>query len=96
MFEIGQVLTKGTDTKDVIWCNANNAHIDESGVNAYITFPKPFAQISTLLTTSCSSNRTTFLDNNIDVYNLSVVGFTKQYIANVGTGWSWRAEGYQD
>ena len=72
-------------------------HIEESGVNAVsITFPKPFAQIPILLTTSCSSNRTTYLDNNIDVYNLSAVGFTKQYVANVGTGWSWRAEGYQD
>ena len=72
-------------------------HIEESGVNGvYITFPKPFAQIPTLLTTSCSSNRTTYLDNNIDVYNLSAVGFTKQYVANVGTGWSWYASGFID
>lgn len=72
-------------------------HIEESGVNVvYITFPKPFAQIPTLLTTSCSSNRTTYLDNNIDVYNLSAVGFTKQYVANVGTGWAWYASGFID
>ncbi len=72
-------------------------HIEESSVNVVsITFPKPFAQIPTLLTTSCSSNRTTYLDNNIDVYNLSAVGFTKQYVANVGTGWSWYASGFID
>lgn len=58
MFEIGQVLTKCTNTKGVIWCNNNNAHIDESGINVYITFQKPFAKIPTLLTT--------FIDNNID------------------------------
>lgn len=31
MFNIGQVLTKENYTQGAIWCNANNAHIEEKG-----------------------------------------------------------------
>jgi len=76
------------------WCE-QGSRITESGVNAVnIQFMKSYKEIPSLLTTECASNRTSYLDNNIDVFNLTTNGFTKQYIANVGTGWTWEAKGY--
>ena len=45
MFEIGQILTKENYTKGAIWCNANNAHIDEKDgqyvIVANVPAPEP-------------------------------------------------------
>ena len=45
MFKIGQVLTKDNYTKGAIWCNANNAHIDEKDgqyvIVANVPAPEP-------------------------------------------------------
>lgn len=76
------------------WCE-QGGHIEESGTNVVqVTFPIQFVSLPTLMTSVNSTARTTFLDNNIDVYSLTTSGFIKQYIANVGTGWSWYACGY--
>lgn len=76
------------------WCEQGQ-RIEESGVNIVdVYFLKSYASVPILLTSVCSTNRSTFLDNNIDVHNLTTTGFTKQYIANVGTGWCWQACGY--
>ena len=45
MFDIGQVLTKENYTQGAIWCNANNAHIDEKDgqyvIVANVPAPEP-------------------------------------------------------
>lgn len=58
-----------------------------------ITFPVAFAAVPTIITTSSSTTRTSYQDYQIDVYNLTTTGFTKQYIRTVGTGWGWCAFG---
>ena len=76
------------------WCE-QGGHIEESSINVVnISFLKAYISIPTLLTSVNSTARTSYLDNGIDIFNLTTTGFTKQYTVNVGTGWAWQACGY--
>lgn len=47
MFEIGQVLTKGTYTAAAVWCNQHGAHIEKQN-GAYVIVQNAPAQESSL------------------------------------------------
>ncbi len=57
-----------------------------------ITFLKPFAELPTLQICAVTTNAT-FQNGNVNAWNLSETGFTKQCQANVITGWSYYACG---
>lgn len=58
-----------------------------------ITFPIPFIDVPDITTSSSSTTRTSYQDYQVDVFNLTTTGFTKQYLRAVGSGWGWHAFG---
>lgn len=58
-----------------------------------LTFVQPFTKLP-MLTVCAVTTAGSFQNGNINAYNLTVTGFTKQCQANVIQGWTWYACGY--
>ena len=76
------------------YCEQGGKVTFESGINAQaVTFLKPYRALPYVLATATTTN-SSFVDGTVNIFNLTTTGFVKQYVKNVGAGWTWMARGY--